>query len=79
MEMEVLGADIMPPILNDQRIALRLNDAAAISGLSKSTLYSLIRAGKLNDCRVGSRRLILRADLEALIQGSVKVNVSKQY
>jgi excisionase family DNA binding protein len=60
------------PVQPEERLALRLDDAATVSGLSRSGLYNLIRAGKLKDCRVGGRRLILRADLEALIHSGVK-------
>jgi excisionase family DNA binding protein len=54
-----------------ERIALRIPAAAALSGLSRSTLYNLINAGKLRGVKVGGRRLILRQDLVALIQNSV--------
>jgi hypothetical protein len=36
-----------PPVQPEDRIALRLDDAATISGLSRSSLYNLLRAGKL--------------------------------
>jgi len=61
-----------PPVQPEDKLALRLDDSATISGLSRSTLYNLINAGKLKDCRVGGRRLILRADLESLIHGGIK-------
>jgi excisionase family DNA binding protein len=55
----------------DEKLALRINDAVAISGLSRSTLYKLHADGKLRAVKVGGRRLILRADLEALLQAGV--------
>ena len=58
----------VPP---EEKLALRINDAVAISGLSRSTLYKLASLGKLRLTRVGGRTLILRADLEALLQAGV--------
>jgi excisionase family DNA binding protein len=59
--------------LPEEKIALRINDAVAISGLSRSTLYKLHADGKLRAVKVGGRRLILREDLLALLQaGSSK-------
>lgn len=54
--------------LPEEKIALRINDAVAISGLSRSTLYKLHANGKLRTRKVGGRRLILREDLLALLQ-----------
>lgn len=50
-----------------ERIALRIRDAAIVSGLSRSTLYELLKAGKLRAVKIGGRRLILRDSLEALL------------
>jgi len=55
----------------EEKFALRINDAVAISGLSRSTLYKLASLGKLRLTRVGGRTLVLRADLEALLQAGV--------
>jgi excisionase family DNA binding protein len=49
----------------DDKIALRIPEASYVSGLSRSTLYSLINEGKLRSIKAGRRRLILRTDLEA--------------
>ena len=57
--MEVLASSL------SSKIALRIPEAAYISGLSRSTLYALIGEGKLRSVKVGGRRLILRNDLEA--------------
>ena len=43
----------------DERVALRINDAVAVSGLSRSTLYKLINQQRLRAVKVGGRRLIL--------------------
>ncbi len=50
-----------------ERIALRVRDASIVSGLSRSTLYELLKAGKIRAVKIGGRRLILRDSLEALL------------
>jgi excisionase family DNA binding protein len=52
----------------DEKLALRVNEAALAAGISRSTIYKLMSAGTLRTTKVGGRRLILRADLEALLQ-----------
>jgi excisionase family DNA binding protein len=56
----------------DERLALRINDAVLVSGLSRSTLYKLLTAGRLSAIKVGGRRLILREDLQALLRSGTK-------
>jgi excisionase family DNA binding protein len=51
----------------EEKLALRINDAVTISGLSRSTLYKLLSAKKLRAVKVGGRRLILREDLQKLL------------
>ncbi|MBV9288216.1 MAG: helix-turn-helix domain-containing protein [Hyphomicrobiales bacterium] len=59
-------------ISGTERIALRIRDASIVSGLSRSTLYELLKAGKIRAVKIGGRRLILRESLEALLLGGVK-------
>jgi excisionase family DNA binding protein len=56
----------------DERLALRIKDAVLVSGLSRSTLYKLLKAGSLSAIKVGGRRLILREDLQALLRSGTK-------
>ena len=49
-----------PTIASNERITLRIRDASIVSGLSRSTLYELLKAGKIRAVKVGGRRLILR-------------------
>jgi excisionase family DNA binding protein len=56
----------------NERITLRIRDASIISGLSRSTLYELLKAGRLRAVKIGGRRLILRASLEALLLGGAE-------
>jgi excisionase family DNA binding protein len=51
-----------------RQLAYRVNDAAAVSGLCRSTLYNLMRAGKLDYVDVGKIRMIRASDLHRLLQ-----------
>jgi excisionase family DNA binding protein len=48
------------------RLAYSLAESEALSGLSRSSLYRLIAAGKLKSVRHGRRRIIPRDELERL-------------
>lgn len=48
------------------RLAYSLAESEALSGLSRSTLYRLIDAGKLRTVKRGQRRLVPSAELERL-------------
>jgi hypothetical protein len=50
----------------DNVIAYRVNDAVSVSGLSRATLYRLIKEGKLRSQIVAGRRLITPAALREL-------------
>jgi excisionase family DNA binding protein len=56
-------------IPTENKITLRLDEAQAVSGLSRSTLYELIKNGRLRAVKVAGRRLIPRDALEALLLG----------
>jgi excisionase family DNA binding protein len=56
-----------PTISVKDRLTLRLPDAVLYSGLGRSTLYNLISSGRLQSVKIGSRRLILRESLDALM------------
>jgi excisionase family DNA binding protein len=62
----------LPNIRPDEKLALRVNDASAAAGISRSTIYKLMSAGELRTTKVGGRRLILREDLEGLLQRGAK-------
>lgn len=49
-------------------LAYSIKDTIAVSGIGRTTLYQLIRAGELRPVKIGRRTLILRNDLEALLQ-----------
>ena len=50
------------------KIALTINEAVAMSGISRTTLYALIKTGELTRVKIGARTLIRHRDLEALIE-----------
>lgn len=54
---------------SDEKRALRVKEASALYGLSRSTLYVLMAAGKLGAVKIGGRRLIPRDALESLLNG----------
>jgi excisionase family DNA binding protein len=50
-----------------EKRALRINEASALYGISRSTIYKIMAAGTLRTVKIGGRRLIPRDALEALI------------
>ena len=54
-------------MLSSDKLAYRIDEAADVSGLSRTTLYKLMAAKKLASAKVEGRRLILRADLVAYL------------
>jgi excisionase family DNA binding protein len=52
-----------------ERRALTLHMAEDYSGLKRSSLYELLARGELESLKIGGRRLILRASLDALLSG----------
>ncbi|QIL01355.1 helix-turn-helix domain-containing protein [Sphingomonas sinipercae] len=51
-----------------ERIAYSIKEAAAVSGLGRTTIYSLIAQGELRRTKIGQRTLIPRAELERILQ-----------
>ena len=49
------------------KIAYTMKQATAATGISRTTLYALIKAGELSPVKIGTRTLLRHADLEALI------------
>lgn len=56
----------------EEKRALRVKEASALYGLSRSTLYKLMAAGTLHTVKIGGRRLIPRDALEALLNGGAQ-------
>lgn len=53
------------------QIAYTIKQAAAACGISRTTLYVLIKAGELTPVKIGTRTLIRHNDLEALIERKI--------
>lgn len=49
--------------------ALRVDDACRLTGLGRTTIYELMKSGRLRSVKVGRARLIDRASLRTLIGG----------
>lgn len=58
-----------PPVVVpiEQKLALNVEEAAALIGVRRSHLYQLLRAGRIKARKSGTRTLLLRADLEAYL------------
>jgi excisionase family DNA binding protein len=54
----------------NERLAYSVDEAAAITGLSRDLLYDQMRTGKLAYLKVGRRRVITRHHLEAFLTGA---------
>ncbi|WP_407337751.1 helix-turn-helix domain-containing protein [Methylocapsa polymorpha] len=52
------------------RISLRIDEVVSASGLSRSSIYKLLKSNELPSRIVAGRRLILKDDLENLIAGT---------
>jgi excisionase family DNA binding protein len=52
---------------SNERLAYSVDEAAAITGLSRDLLYDQMRAGKLAYLKVGRRRIITRQHLDAFL------------
>ena len=65
----------MPHVPNPSQpspIAVRIPEAVKLSGLSRSVLYELIRAGEIEVAKIGRSTLVLVESLHALIAKNVK-------
>jgi excisionase family DNA binding protein len=51
-----------------EKIAYTINEAVAVSGLGRTTIYELIKNRELPRVKVGARTLIRRQDLDAMLE-----------
>ncbi|MFG1465076.1 helix-turn-helix domain-containing protein [Xanthobacter sp. DSM 24535] len=58
-----------PSLSSPARKALRIPDAADQYGIGRSTIYNLLKQGKLRDVKIAGRRLVLAEDMDRLIYG----------
>lgn len=52
---------------SEHRISYGVGEAARVCGLGRTFLYEKIGAGELKSIKIGSRRLILHADLMSFL------------
>lgn len=60
---EVREAEARPRLLS-------VDEAADALGISRTSLYQAIRSGSLRTVRLGRRRMVAPADIDALISGT---------
>ena len=58
-------------IMNEGPLSCTVNDAAAMLGVSRRTIYVLIADGKLSKLKAGRRSLIPTAQLRTFAAGGV--------
>jgi excisionase family DNA binding protein len=51
-----------------EKLAYTIAEVVAVSGLGRTTIYELIKRGELPRVKIGSRTVIRRSDLEALLE-----------
>ena len=57
--------------LRESPIALSVERAGELIGVGMTEIYARIASGELPSVKLGKRRLVLRADLEALLQANL--------
>lgn len=53
-----------------ERLAYSVDEAAAITGLSRDLLYDQMRTGRLAYLKIGRRRIITRQHLQAFLSNN---------
>jgi excisionase family DNA binding protein len=54
--------------MQEDKLTFSINEAAALLGVGRTTVYELIRQEQLMTVKIGQRRLITRLDLDAFIE-----------
>jgi len=63
--LRLFAMKTLPP--TPPRVALRIDEAAAAIGISRNSIYAMMKSGELPYSVVAGRRLIKVSDLEALL------------
>ena len=50
------------------KLSYSIDEAVDASGIGRTTIYALIKAGELTPVKIGKRTLIRKGDLEALLE-----------
>ena len=65
---------VLTPVLSvkpperEPALLLKIEDAARLLGVGRTTLFDLIGQGRIQTVRVGRRRLVVRAGLERFVE-----------
>ena len=51
-----------------ERLAYRINEACTSIGIGRSSLYNMIRDGRVKSVKIAGRTLILRSEIERLLR-----------
>lgn len=54
--------------MQEDKLTYSINEAAALLGVGRTTVYELIRQEQLLTVKIGQRRLITRLDLDAFVE-----------
>jgi excisionase family DNA binding protein len=60
-----------PGLPHDVRLALRINDACAALGISRSSLYEMMNAGVIRTAMLAGRRVIPVSELQRVLSQSL--------
>ena len=74
LEDELLNGSPRSPVLQvapsprEPTLLLKVEDAARLLGVGRTTFFELISQGRIQTVRVGRRRLVVRAGLERFVE-----------
>ncbi len=57
--------------INKEPISYSVREAAAVIGISRSKLYTMLGNGEIQCVRLGGRTLIRRSDIDKLLESNV--------
>jgi excisionase family DNA binding protein len=66
-----------PKIATEDRLAIRILDACAMIGISRSHFYDLMADGQIATFKIGGRRLVSRNNLEDFLRRMSDAHASK--
>jgi excisionase family DNA binding protein len=59
----------MPQKIEEKRRAFSVRETAQLCGISRATLYRLLKKGRITSIKIGNRRLIRDDQINALLAG----------
>ena len=61
----------------DAAITATINGACELSGLGRSTIYELVKSGRLKSSTIGKRRLILLDSLREVLESGASLEAPR--